>query len=246
MKYQKEAKSELIPFFREILDKPAPKSIILTCVDSRLVASQLLNADPGAYFMIRTPGNFIPKYESSETSVPSAIPAALELACVVNNASTIAVIGHSDCKTLNMLYDMRKTFDQEVKSIATQTELKKWLLANGKDTIEKFAEFENSGFKKKLTFSENHPTKFEAYIDPDNIYGVKEKFSQINTLEQLKNVNNYNFLKQKMSEKSLKGHALWLDVQSLDVYMFSYVAKRFIIVDESTYEKLYKESCLSS
>ena len=59
LKYQKSLKGELVPIFREILDKPAPKSIILTCVDSRIVASRLLQADPGAYFMIRTPGKIL-------------------------------------------------------------------------------------------------------------------------------------------------------------------------------------------
>ena len=45
-------------------------------------------------------GNFIPKYEDLETTVPSAIPAAVELACVNNKANTIAVVGHSDCKVI--------------------------------------------------------------------------------------------------------------------------------------------------
>lgn len=55
-KYQKSLQGELLPMFREILDKPAPKSIILTCVDSRIVASRLFRAEPGAYFMVRNPG----------------------------------------------------------------------------------------------------------------------------------------------------------------------------------------------
>lgn len=54
--YQTSLKGELLPMFREILDKPAPKSIILTCVDSRIVASRLFRAEPGNYFMIRNPG----------------------------------------------------------------------------------------------------------------------------------------------------------------------------------------------
>lgn len=102
-KYQKSLKGELVPLFREILDKPAPKSIIVTCVDSRVVASRLLQAEPGAYFLIRTPGNFVPKYEDHNTSVPSAIPAAFELACVNNKANTIVVIGHSDSKVNHVL-----------------------------------------------------------------------------------------------------------------------------------------------
>ena len=59
LKYQKSLKGELVPIFREILDKPAPKSIILTGVDSRILASRLLQAEPGAYFMIRTPGKLL-------------------------------------------------------------------------------------------------------------------------------------------------------------------------------------------
>ncbi len=89
LQYNKSLKSELVPFFREILDKPAPKSILITCVDSRIVASRILQSEPGAYFLLRNPGNFIPKYECLETSVASGTAAALELACVHNNANTV-------------------------------------------------------------------------------------------------------------------------------------------------------------
>jgi len=102
LKYQTELKGELLPMFREILDKPSPKSIILTCVDSRIVASRLFKAEPGAYFMMRNPGNFIPKYENPDDEHDPCIPgnaaASFELACVHNNANTIAVVGHSNCK----------------------------------------------------------------------------------------------------------------------------------------------------
>ena len=98
LKYQQTIIGELKPFFREVLDKPTPKSIIVTCVDSRVVASRLLQAEPGAYFLLRNPGNFIPKYECLETSVANGTPAAFELACVNNKANTIVVVGHSDSK----------------------------------------------------------------------------------------------------------------------------------------------------
>ena len=98
LKYQNELKGELLPIFREILDKPAPKSIFLTCVDSRLIASRMFRAEPGAYFLLRNPGNFIQKYQDADTCEPSGTPASIELACVINKANTIAVVGHSDCK----------------------------------------------------------------------------------------------------------------------------------------------------
>ncbi|RNA18250.1 hypothetical protein BpHYR1_020846, partial [Brachionus plicatilis] len=53
----------------------------------------------------------------------------------------------------------------------------------------------------------------------------------INTLKQLKNI----------AKKLLRGYALWTDTTTNDVYMFSYKEKRFIKVDESTYNDLYNE-----
>ena len=79
-------------------------------------------------------------------------------------------------------------------------------------------------------------------MDPQtNKYDPKDKFSLINTLEQLKNVNNYHFLKSKLIDNTIKGFALWNDVITSDVYLFSYQDKKFVKVDESSYEKLYKE-----
>ncbi len=105
IKYQTELKSELLPMFREILDKPAPKSIIVSCVDSCVIASRLFRAEPGAYFMIRNPGNFIPKNENpddgNDSCVPGNVAASFELACVINNADTIAVVGQSSSKVIN-------------------------------------------------------------------------------------------------------------------------------------------------
>ena len=101
IKYQHTVIGETKPFFRQILDKPSPKTVIVTCVDSRVVASRLLQAEPGAYFLIRNPGNFIPKYECLDTSVANGTPAAFELACVHNKANTIVVLGHSDSKVLS-------------------------------------------------------------------------------------------------------------------------------------------------
>ena len=45
-------------------------------------------------------GNFIPKYECDDTSVPGGTAAALELACVINKCNTVGVIGHADSKVI--------------------------------------------------------------------------------------------------------------------------------------------------
>jgi carbonic anhydrase len=108
IKYQKTVIGELKPYFREILDKPSPKSVIVTGVDSRIVASRLLQAEPGAYFLLRNPGNFIPKYECLDTSVANGTAAAFELACVINKVNSIVVLGHSDGKVVLFLLFYKK------------------------------------------------------------------------------------------------------------------------------------------
>ena len=89
IQYNKTLKNELVPYFRDILDKPAPKSILISCIDSRLLVSRVLQSQPGDYFQSRNPGNFIPKFECLETSIPASTASSLELACIHNNANTV-------------------------------------------------------------------------------------------------------------------------------------------------------------
>lgn len=98
-------------------------------------------------------GNFIQKYQNgAQDCVPSNTPAALELACVINQCNTIAVVGHSDCKTINMLYSMRNNLNE----VCDKSALKTWLKVNGKDSVVKFLSFEKSGFKKPVKFVGNY------------------------------------------------------------------------------------------
>ena len=52
-----------------------------------------------------------------------------------------------------MLFDQKDTLSE--KPDDDSSALSTWMRLNGKDTIEKWKEFENSGFNKCLTFSGN-------------------------------------------------------------------------------------------
>lgn len=205
-----------------------------------MVASRIFRAEPGAYFMVRNAGNFLQKFQEcdNKSCLPSNTPAALELACLINQCNTVAVVGHSDCKTCNQLYSMRNDINQ----ISNRSSYQSWLIEQGRDTVEKFLEFEKGNFKKPLKFLEGDGTPFEAYIDLENKFDVKDKFSQINTLEQLKNLKDYNFLHDRLKKKDLRSYALWIDVFTSDAYMFSFKEKQFVKLDENSYEQLYEEA----
>ena len=55
-------------------------------------------------------------------------------------------------QTMNLLFSMRKDIEEN-RVENDNSELKKWLRLNGKDTVYKFLELEKSNFKKVLTFS---------------------------------------------------------------------------------------------
>jgi hypothetical protein len=50
-----------------------------------------------------------------------------------------------------MLYDVRNNIDEELRN--TKSHLKQWLCTYGYDSVQKFLEFEKSGFKKTLKFT---------------------------------------------------------------------------------------------
>lgn len=56
---------------------------------------------------MRNAGNLIPHAHHFQDEYFSCEPAALELGCVVNDIRHIIVCGHSDCKAMNLLYQLR-------------------------------------------------------------------------------------------------------------------------------------------
>ena len=82
---------------------------------------------------------------------------------------------------------------------------------------------------------------FVAYIDPDNKFGIEDKLSQINTLQQLQNVASYGFLKRRLETHDLHIHALWFDIYTGDIYYFSRAHKQFVEINELTETPLLNE-----
>jgi len=149
------------------------------------------------------------------------------------------VIGHSDCKAINLLYSIR----DEMKA-PSKGPLEDWLRFHGRGSLEQFKKLESSsGFDRKLTFggAQHYGDDFEAYIDPFNQFKPSDKLSQINTLEQLKNFLSYPFLYERLDKNQLEVHALWTDIYKGEVYMFSFREKTFVKIDDATYNTLSLE-----
>ncbi|KAK6043476.1 hypothetical protein COOONC_19018 [Cooperia oncophora] len=78
---------------------------------------------------------------------------------------------------------------------------------------------------------------FEAIIDPENKWGVEDKLSQINTLQQLENIASHGF----MTKKTVDLHAMWFDIFAGEMYMFSKPRKQFVLINNETVDELEQE-----
>ncbi|MGN6358743.1 MAG: carbonic anhydrase [Novosphingobium sp.] len=71
----------------------APKALMISCADSRVVPEQILQAKPGDLFVCRNAGNIVPPYATMNGGVSSTV----EYAVLALGVRDIIVCGHSDC-----------------------------------------------------------------------------------------------------------------------------------------------------
>ncbi|ENN75223.1 beta carbonic anhydrase 1 [Dendroctonus ponderosae] len=244
MKYRSTVKDTMVQQFVKVKDNPTPKAVFFTCIDSRMLPTRFTQTNVGDMFIIRNAGNLVPHSQRFRDEQDTNEPAALELGCVMNDIRHIIVCGHSDCKAINLLYKLR---DPEFASKENRrlSPLRSWLCTHAQSSIDTFNELEKHNYDKPLLFQGETPLrKFAAYIDPEKKFSIEDRLSQINTLQQLQNIASYGFLKKRLERNQLHIHALWFDIYTGEIYYFSRGAKRFVIIDESNFEKLTEEVVL--
>ncbi|WP_333836344.1 carbonic anhydrase [Novosphingobium sp.] len=77
----------------------APKALMISCADSRIVPEQIMQAEPGDLFVCRNAGNMVPAYSTMNGGVSSTV----EYAVVALGVRDIIVCGHSDCGAMKAL-----------------------------------------------------------------------------------------------------------------------------------------------
>ncbi|WP_458701315.1 carbonic anhydrase [Sulfurospirillum sp. 1307] len=94
-----------------------PKVLFIACSDSRVDPNLITNADPGALFILRNIGNFVPPFSPDEDYHATA--AGIEYAVSVLKVTDIIICGHSNCGAIESLY-------KDINSIKL-VHVKKWL-----------------------------------------------------------------------------------------------------------------------
>ncbi|XP_041373453.1 beta carbonic anhydrase 1-like [Gigantopelta aegis] len=243
LRYKKIDQVHLVEQFKQVRENPEPLSVFFTCIDSRVLASRFTNSQVGETFFVRNAGNIVPHVKISSKDIGgSTEPGALELGCVVNNIRHVVVCGHSDCKAMNMLYGIKH--DMCNHAACSHSPLRAWLQKHGAPTVKKFAKLSpENNFSGPLIFQgETEENSFAAYIDPENNFSLPDKLSQVNCLQQLQNIASYPFLREKLMRDEVRLHAMFFDIYTGNVYMFSRKEKQFIEICKENYNALLKDA----
>ncbi len=134
-----------------------PKTLFITCSDSRVAPNFITQTEPGDLFIARNIGNFVPPFDPN--SEASATPAAIEYAVSALKVKNIIVCGHTHCGACKSLHQDIPEDD------ITMTNVRKWL---------KFAD----NVKNKAIESVGKD-------DPKALYKETEKLNIIDQIENL-------------------------------------------------------------
>lgn len=102
-KFRREAFPQLAEQFRQLGGTQSPEVLFITCSDSRIVPSLILQAEPGDLFICRNVGNVVPPVGELIGATASTIEYAVEVLKVKH----VVLCGHSDCGAIKAVLDKR-------------------------------------------------------------------------------------------------------------------------------------------
>ena len=128
--------------YQALAKTQAPKTLFITCADSRVMPSTITQTEPGELFQCRVVGNLIPAHGNP----PGGVTSAIEYAVMVLNVENIVVCGHSDCGAMRAFLHPEKMAG--LKSVASWIEHADSAIAMAK---EQHAHLEGDEFLAALT-----------------------------------------------------------------------------------------------
>ncbi|MHB8635387.1 MAG: carbonic anhydrase [Fimbriimonadaceae bacterium] len=91
-------------------DGQAPTTLLITCVDSRILPSVITDAPPGTMLSLRNVGNLVPDRDRPWAGGDNSVPATLTFALEGLHIAHIVVMGHSECGGMAELHARGENF----------------------------------------------------------------------------------------------------------------------------------------
>src|SRR3569623_4441 len=99
LKFQRDAFPRRSELFKRLATSQNPRTLFITCSDSRLVPELDTQREPGDLFVIRNAGNIVPSYGPE----PGGVSATVEYAVSALGVTDVVICGHSDCGAMTAI-----------------------------------------------------------------------------------------------------------------------------------------------
>ena len=117
--FKKNYKKRYSSLFKKLANEgQSPKTLFITCSDSRVVPNLITNTDPGDLFIARNIGNFVPPFNQDNEAAATA--SAIEYAVGILKVENIILCGHTDCGACKSLFE-------DIPDTVDMFHIRKWL-----------------------------------------------------------------------------------------------------------------------
>ncbi|MDG6079289.1 carbonic anhydrase [Erythrobacter litoralis] len=145
-----------------------PKTLMISCSDSRVVPELITQSDPGDLFVIRNAGNIVPPWQRLNGGTTSTI----EFAVVGLGVTDIVICGHADCGAMKAHFAPEGALDampsvKEWISHSTAAHSAVEACCGSADDGEKMDMLVEENVKLQLTHLRSHPCVAAALAKGD-------------------------------------------------------------------------------
>jgi len=175
-----------------------PKTLFISCSDSRVIPEMIANSKPGELFVIRNAGNFVSKHNPDIAW--DGVAATIEYAVEVLGVKDIIVCGHSECGAIRGLFSPQVATDPQFAILS------RWL---------------QFGQEAKETTNESLQT---GATDAER-YTVAE---HVSVLYQLDNLLTYPFIKEKVASGKVFLHGWHFNIKTGEVGYYDPLLDQFL------------------
>jgi len=163
-----------------------PKTLLVSCSDSRVDPTIILGTEPGEIFGVRNVGNLVPPHEN-DTAHYHGVSSALEYAVKVLKVENIMIMGHAHCGAIQA-------------AINTENDPDKL----GTEFVHHWVDIAHNVFENPCCCSES--------IKSGN--RIPKEIEQASVVNSLNNLMTFDFVKDAVENKTLKIYGLHFDIET--------------------------------
>lgn len=192
------------PSHRELFERLAtgqkPRTLFLTCADSRIDPALITDSLPGRLFVDRNAGNFIPDHVEGSSSLSASEAATIEFAVQTLGVENIVVCGHSDCGAMKGLL---------APDYPLPVAVREWIESQGAETLQEL---------------KSDKKKWKAMSDEKKLTALTEA----NVKVQLKRLAGYPSVKERLDNGTIEVAGWVFDIGSGTVREYDKKTNKFV------------------